>query len=488
MRNADLSEGHNFIGSERSVGFNGQRVISALILALGDYVMLVLAEFLAIWLRNFFLGGGFSIRPLYQYVIVPVVFMAFMFSNRIYTRNMELAQLLSRIFYSCFWGSAFAIILMFFAHITDQVSRLFVGFFAVFAFGLLIIEKPILGKILQHTRWLRVPILIVGAGKSADAAIREIVHSSGLTYNPVGFLEDSDHPESVYAKDYPILGGFNDLERVVEETGVKDILIAAPGLSQDDLSGLIYRAQSLAENVGVIPNLVGVPMSNAEVYSFFDERIMILRVKNNLAIRRNRIFKRIFDICATISGGIFLLPFLALIALWVHFDSPGPIIYHQMRVGKDGKPFKCYKFRSMYRNADEMLKELLATDEKARKEWEAEFKLKDDPRITKAGQFLRKTSLDELPQLYNVLVGDMSLVGPRPIVEKEMEKYKESIKDYLMVLPGITGLWQVSGRSDTDYDTRVRMDTWYVHNWSVWMDIVLIWRTFNAVLKQKGAY
>jgi undecaprenyl-phosphate galactose phosphotransferase len=139
-------------------------------------------------------------------------------------------------------------------------------------------------------------------------------------------------------------------------------------------------------------------------------------------------------------------------------------------------------------DADVRLKELLAKDPEARKDWEKEFKLKDDPRITRSGAFLRKTSLDELPQLFNVLKGEMSLVGPRPIIQAEVPKYGKYIEDFYMVRPGVTGMWQTSGRSDTTYDERVQMDTWYVRNWNVWFDIVLIWRTISVVLKHKGAY
>ena len=139
-------------------------------------------------------------------------------------------------------------------------------------------------------------------------------------------------------------------------------------------------------------------------------------------------------------------------------------------------------------DAKEKLEQLLKTDPEARKEWEKDFKLKNDPRITKSGAFLRKTSLDELPQIFNVLKGEMSLVGPRPIIRDEMIRYGEYISDYLMVKPGITGMWQVSGRSDTDYKQRVQLDSWYVRNWSVWLDTMLLWRTGKIVFQCKGAY
>jgi len=278
------------------------------------------------------------------------------------------------------------------------------------------------------------------------------------------------------------------MEEVVQETGVYTVLIAAPGLPQDDLSSLIYRAQSLVKQVDVIPNLVAVPMSNVTAESFFDAKIMVLHIRNNLASPWNQMLKRLFDIVATICGGLLISPILLAIACWVYHDSPGPVIFKHRRVGRNGKEFNCYKFRSMCVNSKEVLEHLLATDPEAKAEWDKEFKLKNDPRITKSGAFLRKTSLDELPQLWNVLKGEMSLVGPRPIVEKEISRYGVYFKEYSMVRPGITGIWQTSGRNDVDYPERVQMDNWYVHNWNLWLDLVLLWRTGRAVLNCAGAY
>ncbi|HDS5971443.1 TPA: sugar transferase, partial [Klebsiella pneumoniae subsp. pneumoniae] len=156
--------------------------------------------------------------------------------------------------------------------------------------------------------------------------------------------------------------------------------------------------------------------------------------------------------------------------------------------GKGGKPFKCLKFRSMIVNSNEVLSRVLETDPEAKKEWDLTFKLKKDPRITKIGAILRRTSLDELPQLFNVLRGEMSLVGPRPIIRAELERYNDEVDYYLLSKPGMTGLWQVSGRSDVDYETRVYLDAWYVKNWSMWNDIAILFKTIGVVLKKDGAY
>ncbi|MFK9858162.1 sugar transferase, partial [Klebsiella pneumoniae] len=166
----------------------------------------------------------------------------------------------------------------------------------------------------------------------------------------------------------------------------------------------------------------------------------------------------------------------------------GPAIYGHERIGKGGRSFKCLKFRSMVTNSKEVLEELLRSNPEARKEWNETFKLKEDPRITNIGKFLRKTSLDELPQLFNVLKGEMSLVGPRPIITAELERYSDEVDYYLLSKPGMTGLWQVSGRSDVDYETRVYLDAWYVKNWSMWNDIAILFKTIGVVLKKDGAY
>ncbi|MFC0398965.1 exopolysaccharide biosynthesis polyprenyl glycosylphosphotransferase [Paraburkholderia rhizosphaerae] len=197
--------------------------------------------------------------------------------------------------------------------------------------------------------------------------------------------------------------------------------------------------------------------------------------------------KRGFDVVVGLALLIALSPLLAVIALAVRRDG-GPVVFGHVRVGLNGRRFRCLKFRSMVVNADQVLKQLLETDPQARAEWEREFKLKNDVRVTPIGRFLRRTSLDELPQLWNVVRGDMSLVGPRPVIDQELERYGADVDYYLMAKPGMTGLWQVSGRSDTDYATRVSLDVAYVKNWSLARDITILFKTFKVVVYGSGAY
>ncbi|EQB4553306.1 exopolysaccharide biosynthesis polyprenyl glycosylphosphotransferase, partial [Klebsiella pneumoniae] len=239
--------------------------------------------------------------------------------------------------------------------------------------------------------------------------------------------------------------------------------------------------------VSVIPTLRGMPLDSTDMSFIFSHEVMIFRVQQNLAKWSSRFLKRVFDIIGSLCIILILSPLLLYITRKVKVDG-GPAIYGHERIGKDGKAFKCLKFRSMVINSKEVLDELLKNDPIARKEWEETFKLKNDPRITKIGQVLRRTSLDELPQLFNVLKGEMSLVGPRPIITDELQRYNEEVEYYLLSKPGMTGLWQVSGRSDVDYETRVYLDAWYVKNWSMWNDIAILFKTFGVVLKKDGAY
>lgn len=198
--------------------------------------------------------------------------------------------------------------------------------------------------------------------------------------------------------------------------------------------------------------------------------------------------KRVMDILLCVISLPVIMPLCILLALYICLDGQGAPIYRQVRVGKDGKAFLLFKFRTMVRNADKLLETCLEKDPELAKEWRENQKLKDDPRLTRAGRFLRKTSLDELPQIINILQGDMSIVGPRPIIAEEKERYGRYFKEYCEVLPGLTGLWQTSGRNNTTYAQRIAYDHYYINNWSLWLDLWIIARTVPVTFKGYGAY
>lgn len=423
----------------------------------------------------------------YAYIITPLVFIIVLFLNHGYKIDTAYWEKVKIIFRSITIGIVLSIVLMYAGHILNNVSRLFVILSYGFILLYIILFRYILARTLIKLNVLAIPVLLVGAGKTAELVDVHFSNMPLAMYKIVGFVDDNPK-SSVLANKYKCLGKFSDAEDVIKKYNIPNVLVCAPGLESRKLVTLINKLQILVEKVTFVPELFGIPAANIQARGLMNEQTLILEVKNNLAQRRNRLFKRIFDITATVIGGILILPVIAIVAILIYLDSPGPIVFGHKRVGQGGKEFPCYKFRSMVPNAQEALEIYLKENPAAREEWERDFKLKDDPRVTKIGKFLRKTSLDELPQLWNVLIGDMSLVGPRPIVRAEVEKYGEYINDFYLVPPGITGVWQVSGRSDTTYEERVLMDSWYVHNWSVWIDIVYLVKTVLAVLKGKGAY
>lgn len=328
---------------------------------------------------------------------------------------------------------------------------------------------------------------IIGSGKNAYEAYKAIKSESNLGLNIVGFIsvpqddiqETSIEGIKVVKYSSPWL---NSIDRNTQ------FIIALEseqsGLRNEWLRELMIRGYRY---VSVIPALRGMPLDSTDVSFIFSHEVVIFGVQQNLSKSSSRFIKRIFDIVGSICIITLLSPLLIYISLKVKKDG-GPAIYGHERVGKNGIPFKCLKFRSMIINSKEVLAELLANDAQAKAEWETTFKLKDDPRITRIGHFLRKTSLDELPQLFNVLKGEMSLVGPRPVITEELDRYSDEVSYYLLSKPGMTGLWQVSGRSDVDYSTRVYLDAWYVKNWSIWNDLVILVKTAKVVLQREGAY
>ncbi len=459
-----------------------------LLLAIADWAAVVLAEGCAVWLRNFFVSETvLRISWLNFWVIFPAIFLLFFAGNQLYTRRRPFYKETERIFYACLFAVAAIVFLLYVTQIAATTSRLFVVLFLLLVFPICILTRYGAKKYLQKSSRLQMPVLVIGAGKTAALLLRAMTEDIGMTCRIVGFLEDRTPAEGI-AGHYPILGRFDDVEKVIRETKVAHVIIAAPGLPEKDLAHLIYRVQPLVKNLCVIPNLVGVAMGSVEIESLFEEKLVLLRLKNNLNRLLNRIVKRIFDLCVGIMIAIPASLIIAVTYVLIKIDSKGPVFYNAERLGKNGKLFKCYKLRSMYINADEILSDFLKAHPDAKEEWKEFQKLRgEDPRVTKVGKWIRKYSIDELPQIFNVLGGSMSLVGPRPYLPREREKMGPWFSTICMTVPGITGLWQVSGRNDVTFEDRLRMDAWYIRNWNLWQDVVILFKTVKVVLG-KGAY
>jgi undecaprenyl-phosphate galactose phosphotransferase len=331
-------------------------------------------------------------------------------------------------------------------------------------------------------------VLILGAGNAGKLVMEGIEREKHMGFDVVGFLDDDEQKKGMLINGKKVFGAIKHFSKFVKELGINTIIISMPSLNPDKLSAITAEVQSKAINTMVIPDLKGIALLNTELFHLFYEEIFLMNIRNNLKSVTNRFIKRLFDTVVSIVLLPFLLTVIGIIGLIIRLETSGPAMYVHERIGKCGKTFRCYKFRTMYKNSEEKLNEIL-TNEEIRTEWENSWKLKDDPRITRIGRFLRKTSLDELPQIFNVLKGEMSLVGPRPVTQEEVEKYyRESAELCFSVLPGISGLWQVSGRNNTSYEYRLKLDAWYVMNWSLWLDIAILFRTLKVVAKMEGAY
>jgi len=328
--------------------------------------------------------------------------------------------------------------------------------------------------------WWGSPAVVFGAGEAGRRIVNTLLDQPGLGLKPVAIVDD-DPEQGGSVRGVPIMRGFELSEVVPPSCKFAYAVVAMPGAPSSRFLAMIDRYGLHFSRVLMIPNI-------SNFCSLWVNPKNVGGMLGLEVVRERHWPKRVLDLTLTILGAALVLPLIALLAAWIKLDSPGPVLYAQQRIGQDGKEFQAWKFRSMVQNADELLGRYLDQNPALRAEWERSHKLRDDPRITPAGRFLRRTSLDELPQLWNVLKGEMSLVGPRPIVEAEIAKYGTKFSLYTKVMSGLTGLWQISGRSDTSYEERVRLDTYYVRNWSVWLDLYILFRTIEIVLWKKGAY
>jgi len=367
----------------------------------------------------------------------------------------------------------------------ERYSRLV--FLMAWAFSVVLV--PLARALVKHLfaskRWWGYPVVVLGAGQTGGMVVRVLKRQPGLGLKPVAVLDD-DPEKSGALEGVPVVGGVDLAPVLARELGVRHAIVAMPGVPRRQLLDLLERYGNVFPHLVLIPDLFG--FSSLWVSARDLGGVLGLEVRQQLLLRGPRVVKRAMDVAGSLFGGLLLSPFLLLLALLIKLDSPGPVFYGHERIGQGGRRFKAWKFRSMVKDADQVLEDYLRKHPELREEWERDRKLKNDPRVTRIGRILRRTSLDELPQLWNVLKGEMSLVGPRPIVQEELAKYGELGVFYLKVKPGMTGLWQVSGRSDTSYRERVELDVYYVRNWSVWLDLYILARTVWVVLFGKGAY
>jgi exopolysaccharide biosynthesis polyprenyl glycosylphosphotransferase len=382
-----------------------------------------------------------------------------------------------------------------------DASFMLFGIIAIFAFllrfeiarGYLLIALPagVLGLFLERwlwRLWLRrqrargeysAHVLLVGSETSVAHIASELRRSKGTGYHVVGACIPTGRVTGdLGGTDIPVMGNVNSVERAIEVTGADTVVIT----STDELGPRRIKQVSWALEAGkqhlvLAPSMTDV--AGPRIHMRPVAGLPLMHVETPRFSPAQRFVKRMMDLAGSITIVTLLSPVLIILALIVKFSSPGGVIYRQTRIGRHGREFQMLKFRSMVTGAEAMVEELIAQQDMGN---EVQFKMRDDPRVTKVGRIMRKYSLDELPQLFNVLGGSMSLVGPRPPIQREVDLYADHVHRRFLVKPGITGLWQVSGRSTLSWDDSVRLDLSYVENWSVMGDIVILLKTGKAAL------
>jgi undecaprenyl-phosphate galactose phosphotransferase len=340
--------------------------------------------------------------------------------------------------------------------------------------------------------WRR-PTVVLGTGPNALDAALALDSEPLLGFDVIGFIEppagarDAPGYLEVAGKRLPVLRALPYPELLPAHLGRPHVVVALEMGEMADHAAYVERLNLHYGDVDIVSPMRGLPLAGTQLTHFFSHDVLALRLYNNLSRPWPRRLKRGFDLVVGSLLLVLLSPLLAVIT-WRILRTGRPAFYHHSRIGKGGRPFQCVKFRTMVPDAERVLREHLAAHPEAEAEWDRDHKLKDDPRITPIGAWLRRTSLDELPQLINVMRGEMSLVGPRPVVDDELARYGDNLIYYIETTPGLTGLWQISGRNDIDYRRRIHLDCWYVRNWSLWYDLVILLKTPRVVLRGNGAY
>jgi exopolysaccharide biosynthesis polyprenyl glycosylphosphotransferase len=335
---------------------------------------------------------------------------------------------------------------------------------------------------LRNRGHLMMRVLIIGANEEGQAIAHQLQTNVKAGVSVVGFADETFNLSNEPVANAPLLGSVDSVLNIVEQYGIQEVIVAATALSRDKLLNLFQTLDVMDVPVRMSSGLYEVLTTGVQVHEVAN--VPLMSINKVRLTGGDVILKRILDLCGSIAVMVVLLPLFVIISLAIKLDSRGPVIYRRRVVGVGGKLFDAFKFRTMCVDADEKL----AQDALLRRQFEQNHKLKDDPRVTRVGRFLRKTSLDELPQLINVFLGQMSLVGPRMITDPERSMYGKWSMNLFTVKPGMTGLWQVSGRSNLSYEERVRLDMHYIRNYSIWFDLYILWLTIPAVLQKRGAY
>lgn len=463
--------------------------LGTILLLVFDALALMWFFILSITIRIHLIPFFFPNAPVFTmkienyYWIFPLWLLIFAY-NGAYSRRFTFWDEVKVLWNSTFFISIAMFSILFIGKLGGAFSRSVILTISLFSLVFFPPIRIMVKKFLYSADFLKRKIIILGTGETALNSLAIIRREKNLGYEVAGFVDQNKMHRQI--EGIKVHGYMKNVERYIRKCSIHDVLIACPELEREELLEIINKVQHRAENTLYMPDLGGVAVLGTETRHFLQEQSLVIEFKNNLSRPLNYYTKRVFDYLLGFVLSVLLILPVFLIALMVRITSRGPAIFRQERIGKGGRSFRCFKFRTMYLDAEDKLKEILSTNAAAREEWCKYWKLRDDPRVTPFGKFLRRTSLDELPQIFNVLKGEMSLIGPRPYLQREwqhLQPFKEAI---LSVPPGATGLWQVSGRNDKTFDQRLALDAWYVKNWNLWLDFVILLKTVYVLFKKEG--
>ncbi|MFC2161472.1 sugar transferase [Acidobacteriota bacterium] len=472
-----------------------KKITSFFVLFLSDMVCIFLCFLLAFLIRKAiltpiipelqerpaFLGGYF--RQFYMYLL-----WAWAFSyEKLYTKRFTFWEETRLLLKSTTIAFAMVMIIVFITAQHLNFSRIVIIIAWMLSILLLPCFRYIIKIVLIKFDLWKKKVIIIGTAESSVSLIEAIEQNRTLGYEIVGCLSGHKTRFVNSIKGYDILGHYDDIEIWKIKTKFDDIIVTLPDVPRIYMISLMKKWEQLSENIRYIPRTGDLITTGVEIENI--GKVLALTVRKNLHKPWNILIKRIFEYIITVCLFFFCIPIYLMTAFVIKLTSRGNVFYIQERGGKRGEIIKVIKFRSMYIDSERRLSQYLKDNPDAQKEWAQYKKLKSfDPRVTWVGKFLRRYSLDELPQIINVLRGDMNLVGPRPYILEELED-DDGIKSILFqVRPGITGLWQISGRSDLSFKERLNLDENYIRNWSLWMDIVILLKTFKVALIGKGAF
>lgn len=466
---------------------NYRKILSVCSLLIFDIAILIIAYLLSYFLRTKFFSIFFhELTPSLSfqifisrfYLVVPYI-LVFAYEG-LYTKRLEFWEETRRLWKGNLIATAVVMIIL---YITKGfiVSRAIVILVFMINLILLPIERNLVKQLLFKLHLWTKNLLLIGSKLTIERLLNEINRHPILGYKPIAQIETQSNISDSSPKNI-----INSIQNILESGKIDSIVVDAHELDQLQILEIYKQSEGKVNDFFVIPALSQLQTAGVEIEQL--ETILLMKFRYNLLSRESQIAKRIIDLTIAGLGLIICLPIIGIISLLTKITSPGPVFFIQQRIGKNKSLFPCYKFRTMYLDAPKRLENFLNSSSEAKMTWEKYLKITNDPRVTPLGRFLRRTSLDELPQLWNVLKGDMSLVGPRPYLPYEVENIEKKMGSITRVKPGITGLWQVSGRSQLPFEERLQLDEYYVKNWSIWTDLVILVKTIKVFIKAEGAY